>query len=580
MNSFEAYTNFVGLDHRRRFAQFFTPPPIAKFMVNWVLAGKGAKDIHDPAFGLGAFFAVSPADSKFTGTDIDPAIIDFFRSHSFQRPIDLSCADYLQNFGSHHANIVCNPPYLRFQKFLNRDVVSRAFMDHLGVRLSGYTNIASAFLVKSISELKPDGRLAYILPSEFMNAGYGTMVKDWLMRNGHLDSVIEVVCEREAFDEVTTSVCIVLYDSARKNNFVAFRKVASIAELGDVMERSPVNLIPVSHLDATEKWGRFFVSANERITPARHLLQNLLEYGHFSRGIATGANEFFVLSKSEISRNRIPYKDCRPCITKSQQLTGRVFTDEDFSRLSETDAPVYLFSPGDSPDDEALRYIRKGEEMGYNNRFITRHRKPWYKTEARQISPLLLNVFSRSGYKVVRNYSSALTLTNFHCFYPNPLRTNYIDWLFLFLQSNIGRKILSLSKRKYGNLLDKFEPNDLNRALVPRRAFFDSLGDIALSELMTSVKLGESVETRLDAMFAPLLSEGDANQYVEYNSSDKPFTYQSHRIEQLRLAIENRKKYKGAKSGKTVAGRSATSMAKTKTTAAKRSKSIKARYAK
>lgn len=51
-------------------------------------------------------------------------------------------------------------------------------------------------------------------------------------------------------------------------------------------------------------------------------------------------------------------------------------------------------------------------------------------------------------------------------------------------------------------------------------------------------------------------------------------------MEQLRLAIETRKKYKGTKSGKTVTGSSATSSAKTKKTAAKRSKSIKARYAK
>lgn len=186
-----------------------------------------------------------------------------------------------------------------------------------------------------------------------------------------------------------------------------------------------------------------------------------------------------------------------------------MFADEDFRRLSTADESVYLFAPGCEPDEASLRYIRQGERLGYNERFITRHRKPWYKTEVRQVAPLLLNVFSRSGYKVVRNYSSALTLTNFHCFYPHRMREQYVGWLFLYLKSRIGRQILSLSKRKYGNALDKFEPNDLNSALVPKSAFFDSLGKGRLEELMRMVQAGEDVDDQLDAVFSPLLSSED-----------------------------------------------------------------------
>ena len=39
--------------------------------------------------------------------------------------------------GKSHANIVCNPPYMRFQKFIGRDSVFRAFVDNLGLRLLG-----------------------------------------------------------------------------------------------------------------------------------------------------------------------------------------------------------------------------------------------------------------------------------------------------------------------------------------------------------------------------------------------------------------------------------------------------------
>ncbi|MBR4171139.1 MAG: N-6 DNA methylase [Kiritimatiellae bacterium] len=509
MSLVEDYTNTVGYEHRKRFAQFFTPAPIARFMVKWALEGSSRAAIHDPAFGLGAFFASAPLNCEFTGADIDEAVLLFFETHAERKPAHLSRTDYLLDFGTRHDNIVCNPPYLRFQKFLNREAVFQAFRERFGVSLSGYTNIASAFLVKSVSELKRGGRLAYILPSEFLNAGYGTAVKECLVRDGHLDSVIEVECEHEAFGEVITSVCIVLYDSGMQNDTVSFRKITSMVELSDVMERPPVNTISLNNLDVREKWGKYFVPDNNRVFPALHLLRHLSEYGRFSRGIATGANDFFVLSKSDISERRIPNLDCRPCITKSQQLNGLIFTDKDFLKLSESNAPVYLFSPGDIPDEDALRYIRYGEERGYQNGFITRHRKPWFKTEARGVAPILLNVFSRSGYKVVRNYSTALSLTNFHCFYPNLLYAKYVDWIFLYLHSNIGRKILSLSKRKYGNLLDKFEPNDLNFALVPSREFFDSLGMNLLSTIMRAVNRSENVDNQLDSIFRPLLSCGD-----------------------------------------------------------------------
>ena len=573
MNLGDAYTGAVGYDHRKRLAQFFTPPEIAKFMVDWVLSGSGARSVYDPAFGLGAFFDNAPPDCEFSGADIDGAVIDFFRSHAKRMPKALEQSDYLLDFGRSRENIVCNPPYLRFQKFLNRETVFKAFKERLDVRLSGYTNIASAFLLKSISELKSGGRLAYILPSEFLNCGYGRLIKEWLIRDGHLDSVIKVECEQDAFSEVITSVCIVLYDSAVRKENVAFRNVVAIDELSDVLAKAPTSTVPLCQLDSDEKWEGYFVAASERVRPATQHLISLSEYGRFSRGIATGANSFFVLSKSDIKDKGLSAPSCRRCITKSHQLNGLTFNDQDFDSLVDADAPVFLFSPEGSLDEAAMRYIRHGEEMGYDKGFITRHRKPWYKTESREVSPLLLNVFSRAGYKVVRNYSSALTLTNFHCFYPHAIHEKYVDWMFLYLQSSIGRKILSLSKRKYGNLLDKFEPNDLNTALVPRKAFFDSLGEETLSRLMESVKCGEDINSELDVIFAPLLLNGEASESVV---GGRRMYIRKPKVEQLRLAIEKRNRnYQGRAKGETESAK----LAKSKV-AAKPPKSVKARYAK
>lgn len=105
------------------------------------------------------------------------------------------------SWGRKHTNIVCNPPYMRFQKFLNRDAVFSAFAKNAGLRLSGYTNTASAFLIKSLLELDGKGRLAYIMPLEFLNTGYGRAVKAKLLEGGHLAAIIKVDCEKQIFPD-------------------------------------------------------------------------------------------------------------------------------------------------------------------------------------------------------------------------------------------------------------------------------------------------------------------------------------------------------------------------------------------
>ena len=177
-----SYVEYVGEGHRKALGQYFTHPKVADFMVRWVLAS-GRRGLFDPAFGLGAFRKAAGKDVGigFSACEVDPQIIRFWEQETGESAKFVSVEDYLLSWGKVHANIVCNPPYMRFQKFLNRKEVFSILERKLGIRLSGYTNAASAFLIKSIFELGPAGRLAYIMPLEFLNTGYGAIVKRQLI---------------------------------------------------------------------------------------------------------------------------------------------------------------------------------------------------------------------------------------------------------------------------------------------------------------------------------------------------------------------------------------------------------------
>jgi adenine-specific DNA-methyltransferase len=499
------YTNITDLEHRQRFGQFFTHERIADFMVRWVLEGKETH-IHDPAFGLGAFHrAAQEIDSTvfFTGTEVDPVALAFWQKLAFGKNVNVVQADYLYDWGNSYPAIVCNPPYMRFQKFQGRDVVFAAFEERLQKRLSGYTNTASAFLMKSVFELQENGRLAYIMPLEFLNTGYGEVVKSYLLEQGNISTIIRLDCEKDIFPDVITSAGIILFEKTTLRRTTRFYAVQDLHDLKNILTCPPINEIPHYSLNPREKWLKHFDKTGLAFNP--NSLVSLSYYGSFCRGIATGANEFFVLTRSRSSSIRVHDHELLPCITKSAQIRKPVFSKDDFENMASADAPVFLLNANGRLSSGVSDYIKMGMSQGFNLRYLTKVRNPWYRVESRSPAPLLFGVFSRQGYKVIRNFSDAVNLTCYHGFQPNLFGAQLVDHLFLYLMSKVGRTILSQNMRKYGDSLDKFEPNDLNKSLVPSVELFSSIDLQRIKEEMRHVSVQGTLSPDGERIFEDLL---------------------------------------------------------------------------
>lgn len=498
------YLRLVGEPHRKRFGQYFTPPQVADFMVEWV-SGSGLKSMFDPAFGLGVFHgsATKFGIREFGGCEVDSRILKSWNNAQNHDAVRVEHADYLLSWDRRQDNIVCNPPYMRFQRFVNRKEVGQAFEKNLNLRLPGYINSASAFLIKSLSELNGSGRLAYIMPLEFLNTGYGRVVKERLISGRHLRAIISIQCEKEVFPDAITSAGIILYDAARTFSHVDFHVLSSISDLQMILKCKPANRVPASSLDPTSKWLAHFspgeiLACDDGFVP-------LSFYGRFHRGIATGANKFFVLRPSQAEELNLNSRELLPCLTKCNQIKKPFFAELDYAELVRRDQPVLLFSANAAgPSAHAREYVSSGESRGYHLRYLTRTRRPWYKTEERQPSPLLIGVFSRNGYKVVRNTSNAITLTCFHGFQPNLFGRDYVDKIFLFLLSNRGREIVSRSKRQYGDGLEKFEPGDMNEAPVPSPDVLSEVDSQLVEDAMACLQSAGTLPQEVESTFEQL----------------------------------------------------------------------------
>lgn len=175
------YISRTPLDYRKNLGQFFTPSSVAHVMVEWIMADN-PRTILDPAFGLGVFYDEvrkfnSKTEPSYTGYEIDNRVLSYTDYGNGYANLTIVNGDYLEADNAGFDAVVCNPPYMRFQKFLKRRDVLPKIEKRIGKRLVGYSNIASIFLVKALRELSPNGKLAFIMPFEFFNTGYGAEIK-------------------------------------------------------------------------------------------------------------------------------------------------------------------------------------------------------------------------------------------------------------------------------------------------------------------------------------------------------------------------------------------------------------------
>lgn len=467
----QRYCDTTDREYRRAAGQFFTPRWIATGLASWVVATK-PKSILDPAFGLGVLLQAC-ADLGFDGSliayEIDSALVRRWQSAFGQtRSVELHGADFLTCRADVIDAAIANPPYNRFQ---NRDLpasIHAELAQAMGEVASGYTNQYALFLYLVVSRLSIDGRAAFIVPSEFLATGYGAQVKRFLLRTQRLRHVVLFDTATRIFPEAATTACVMLFERGRQDcltvtHLGAEEDAAAFQALCGNASLTPASTeIAYVDLDPDGNWQNLGLMQSDWTG-----FTDLKAFGQVSRGIATGANEFFVLSASEAAARKLARSDLVPCIASANAAPGIVFGDEHWRDLRDRDKPAYLFDGLTAPSTFAAQYVQYGETQGLHERYLTKMRRPWYRLEQRAHAPLLLAVFGRDGFRVVLNRSRALNLTAFHGFYPREGWEAIAEVIWMYLQTPTALRSFTRQQRAYGDGLKKLEPGDWGKLKVP-----------------------------------------------------------------------------------------------------------------
>ena len=512
-------------------------------MCQWVMQGMTKTRVLEPAFGLGVFSRVLARHHNLhiDAYEIDPLI--FAEALSVcPTGVNLLNQDYFtSDWNRKYDAIVCNPPYLKFHDYDNATYVPDV-NSHLGTKLNGFTNLYTLFLLKSIAQLQEGGRLAYIVPSEFLNSDYGVEVKRALTKSNTLRHIIIVDFTECAFDDALTTACIVLCEKSDGLGKVRFSRVKDTEDLYSSLDKYVE--YPGEELSAEVKWKSFYEGNNS--LRYNHLVP-FSTFAKVSRGIATGANDYFTFKQSKIDDFNIPEHFFRRCICHAADVQNLFFTNDDFERLAKRDKTVYLFNGcADAAERHVADYIRRGEEKGVNKKYLTASRNPWYALENREPSPIWVSVFNRNGLRFVRNIAGIYNLTTFHCVYN--LGSIDTDVLFAYLVTDVAKEIFLDNSRQYGNGLVKFEPNDLNRGKVVDLRMLTEEERVFVSKAYEKLQLygnsGKSTIKMLDDFFRAKFSSGyvellDFQSRLDLIVAGNPITkpaVKTSRIKQLNFA--------------------------------------------
>lgn len=469
----------------REKGQFWTPDWIAEAMVEYVLAGQDVR-LFDPAVGAGAFFRAAKKIARekglsvaFAGMDIDPATLEQALMQGLDSD-DLAGVEIRDFVFQPPQNklfaIVANPPYIRHHRIPSetKEQLKRLSLQTLGTVLDGRAGLHVYFLIRALTLLEKNGRLAIIMPADTCEGKFANDLWRWITANYRLEAVVTFTPEASPFPNVDTNPLIFFIRRAiPKAEFYWAKCYESQTDMLKQWVRSNFKINPQTGLVVTQRRvSEALITGLSRSPIVGTMNKYILgDFAQVVRGIATGANEFFFMTAEQVKQTGIPEGYFTRAIGRTRDVPTEEITQETLDMLEAKGRPTFLLTlNGGSFENypESLKeYLRKGEQLGLPQRPLISQRKPWYKTESRTAPPFLFAYLGRRNSRFIRNTAKVVPLTGFLCVYPKSDEREYIECLWKILSHPDTINNLSMVGKSYGGGAIKVEPRALERLPIP-----------------------------------------------------------------------------------------------------------------
>lgn len=404
------------LTHQKRFGQFYTPLEVARTLVSWVVEDKRAR-LLDPSCGDGAFLS---CHRRSVGIEIDRASATLAKSRAPGSLVhEADFFKWAEETQERFQVAAGNPPFIRYQHF-SGETRERALEScaKLEAQFNSLSSSWAPFLVVTASLLKPNGRMAFVVPAEIGHTTYARPLLEWLCQ--HFEHVRVVAFREKLFPQLSEDAWF-LYcrgyggktSAIYLNDFVGFKPGERLPRFAKRIELS-------SWREASFRLRRFLLSDrylslyDELIN--RSSIVRFSDIGHAGIGYVTGANDFFHLRPSEARRIEIPSRLLRVAVRKAEQLPA-VVVDESVKReWIAKDQPVLLLDLNGQRDlpEPVNRYLATDDAKRAKQTYKCRTRNPWYAVPDVKVPHAFLSYMSGVRPSLVRNDAHCVCTNSVH----------------------------------------------------------------------------------------------------------------------------------------------------------------------
>jgi hypothetical protein len=476
---------------RNQLGQFATPNSLAIEILKYSKTLLPAsEEIHflDPAIGTGSFYSAllqsfpSEQIKSAVGYEIDRDYAEVALKLWAKTSLKLHIADFTESVSPKNevlrSNLlICNPPYVRHHHLSSEKKIAlkRLGIKATGIELSGLAGLYCYFLLAAHGWMARNGLACWIVPAEFMDVNYGEKLKKYLLERVTLLRVHRFAPDDLQFNDVLVSTSVIWFRNTKSDRDY----LVNFTYGGTINRPTCSKTISSKTLKELSKWNYTSISAPQNSSiQARTKLSDLFE---IKRGIATGANDFFILTPEQIDDLHIPSELLTPILPSPRYLLDdEVFSDEQGNPRLER--KLFLLTCKQPMDWLQIKYpsvwsyFQQGENIGISDRYLCKHRSLWYLQENRDPAMLLCPYMGRhksknsKPFRFILNHSKAIAPNVYLMMYPKAeletllsIDSELIKSVWKALNS-IPIQNLIHEGRVYGDGLHKLEPRELANA--------------------------------------------------------------------------------------------------------------------